>query len=125
MGKPTLRCWTQESVLPRTYYDFKPGRRVAKSEYADFWVQWQKPRLAKFGPSPVHGIDSPLTLCSPHSVGYSAEPWRSHGIDSDLPADQRMEAGGCMNIDTGPLAENLEILGAPVISLKHSRFKPA
>ena len=124
MNEPVLRCWMQDSTPPSTHYETRPGKWVAETEYAESWGERVKFHLTDTGLSEKAGADSVLSLRSPHTVGFSAGAWCPHGIDPDLPADQRFEAGGCLNFDTEPLQDNLEILGAPVVELELSCDKP-
>jgi hypothetical protein len=58
------------------------------------------------------------------TVGLMAGQWCPHGLDPDLPGDQRFEAGGSLVFDTEPLGDALEILGAPVVELDFACDKP-
>ncbi|HEV8309320.1 MAG TPA: CocE/NonD family hydrolase C-terminal non-catalytic domain-containing protein, partial [Methylomirabilota bacterium] len=48
----------------------------------------------------------------------------AHGSGPDLPTDQRFEDGGSLVFDTEPLAERVEILGAPVVELEVAADRP-
>lgn len=61
---------------------------------------------------------------SPLSVGLFAGKWCSYSEVTDLPSDQRDEDGGALVFDSLPLAQPLEILGAPAVELQLSSDKP-
>ena len=124
MDEPRLRCWIEDPAPPRTYYEERPGRWVAEAS-------WPSPRIASrvlyldngsLGDAP--GASDNLAIDSPTTVGMMAGQWCPHGLDPDQPGDQRVEAGGSLVFDTGPLSEAIDILGAPVLSLELSSDKP-
>ena len=124
MDEPLLRCWIEDPAPPRTYYRERPGRWVAEAS-------WPSPRIASrvlylnrgaLGDAP--GASDALVIDSPTTVGMMAGQWCPHGLDPDQPGDQRVEAGGSLVFDTDPLAEEFDILGAPVLSLELSSDKP-
>ena len=125
MEEPQLRCWMQGPVPPRTYYKERPGRWVAEEA-------WPSPRLAPKtlylnadGLAEAPGGKAALSISSPMTTGLMAGQWCPHGTDPDQPGDQRLEAGGSLVFDSQPLAERLEILGAPVVTLEIASDKPA
>ena len=89
------------------------------------WVaenQWPSPNIHKqvlyirsdgLGTQPESAKQS-FMIQSPQTVGLHAGVWCPHGIDPDLPGDQRQEAGGSLNFDSEVLKEDIEILGSPV-----------
>ena len=46
-----------------------------------------------------------------------AGQWCPYGLIPDQAGDQRIEAGGSLLFDSEPLAESIEILGAPLLEL--------
>ncbi len=123
---PMLVTWMQDSVPPSTSYHQRPGRWVGE-------VEWPSPnvrpvvfplarhRLGKPGES-VAGVE--LTVQSPLSVGQFAGKWASYNAPPDLPYDQREEDGGSLVFETEPLAEDLEILGTPRVTLDIAADRP-
>ncbi len=124
--EPMLRVWMQESVLPTTYYDKRPGRWIAEpswpsSSIKDYQYSLVRGRLV----DPDETIpERPLTIQSPLSVGLFAGKWCSYAAGPDLAHDQREEDGGALVFDSAPLKEPLEILGAPVVELDLQANKP-
>ena len=66
----------------------------------------------------------PLTVQSPLSVGLFAGKWCSYAAGLDLAHDQREEDGGALVLDSAPLKESVEILGAPIVELDLHANKP-
>ena len=54
----------------------------------------------------------------------AAGEWSGFGVPGELPADQRIEDGGSVALDSAPLAEPLAILGAPLVELEIEVDRP-
>jgi uncharacterized protein len=61
---------------------------------------------------------------TPQFLGMAAGSWCGFGATADAPWDQRADDGMAVCFDTEPIAERLEILGAPVLTLKISANRP-
>ncbi|WP_404361782.1 CocE/NonD family hydrolase [Marinobacter sp.] len=131
MEEPMLRAWMQDSVPPTTFYHERPGRWVGES-------QWPSPRITEktflFSPGkellesarpPDDGAtEAEACIQSPLNVGLFAGKWASYAAAPDLPHDQREEDGGALVYESAPLAEDLEILGAPSVTLTLASNEP-
>lgn len=124
LDEPMYRVWMQESVLPKSFHDERPGRWVAETS-------WPSPRIATkrlvLNPGRLDAepeSETQLTLRSPQTVGLSAGDWCSFGIAGDLPADQQEDDRTSLVFDSLPLGERLEILGAPVVMLELAVDRP-
>ncbi|MFW5682292.1 MAG: CocE/NonD family hydrolase [Phycisphaeraceae bacterium] len=131
---PALTAWMQDTTSPLT--PSRPGRWIAEERWPSPRVV-EKPWRLTYGqmleengePAPEpQGDDksSPntLTIQSPLGVGMFAGKWCSYSEATDLPWDQRPEDGGSLIFDTPPLAEDIEILGRPIVRLTLSADKP-
>jgi hypothetical protein len=67
--------------------------------------------------------ETALAIRSPQWLGLANGEWCGHGA-GDLPADQRPDDGAALCFDSAPLAERLEILGAPIAELELSADRP-
>ena len=126
MDAPMLRAWLQESVPPTTRYQERPGRWVGEQSWPSPRIQ---PLTLRLAPHRLLGADAeaPQTsqyLHSPLGLGLFAGKWCSYAAAPDLPHDQRQEDGGALTYDTAPLAEPLEILGRPTLTLELSADRP-
>ncbi len=118
MDEPMYRVWMQESVPPEPQYDERPGRWVAES-------RWPSPRIEMrrwcLNPGRLDAEPSPtvrLTVSSPQVTGMTSGDWCAFGSDGEMPIDQRQDDGRSLVFDSEPLAEPLEILGAPQVELQ-------
>lgn len=123
---PLLTVWMQDSVPPTTDYETRPGRWIYENS-------WPSPNVGERMLTLARGrlIDpgereesEPLTIQSPLSCGLFAGKWCSYGAPPDLPHDQREDDGGALVFETEPLADELEILGPPMVDLELTVDRP-
>jgi uncharacterized protein len=125
MDEPTYRAWMQESVPPSAHYAERPGRWVAEPS-------WPSPNVGAvdylLAPGRLDqgepGAEAKLEVRTPQFLGTASGSWCGFGANADAPWDQRADDGMAVCFDTEPLAERLEILGAPVLALPLSSDKP-
>jgi hypothetical protein len=118
MDEPMLRVWMQDSAPPAAQYAIRPGRWVAETA-------WPSPRIATrswfLGARSLlaqgRAADESVLIDSPQTTGITWGVWCPYGADGELPTDQRPDDGRAVSFDSEPLAERLEILGAPVAHL--------
>jgi len=60
----------------------------------------------------------PMLIRSPLRLGLFAGKWCSYSAPPDLPSDQREEDGGALVFNSPELEEDLEVLGAPSVTLE-------
>ncbi len=105
--------WPSPRIVPRSYLLTGEG---LKDEPSD--ASWQATVGNSVSTEPAFEVQSPL------SVGLFAGKWCSYSEATDLPSDQRDEDGGALVFDSQPLAEPIEILGAPEVELTLASDKP-
>jgi uncharacterized protein len=115
MDEPILRVWMQDSGEPRPSYDVRPGRWVAESE-------WPSPRIDD--QSWDLPLESPRSVRAVQSTGTQSGVWCAEGQAGELPADQRPDDALSLTFDFEPLAEPLEILGQPAVTLDLEADRP-
>jgi putative CocE/NonD family hydrolase len=123
-SEPMLRAFMLESVPPAPGYATRAGRWLAEPVWPSHRV---RPRRLVLNPGRLDdraGPETPLTVCTPETVGLYAGRWCPYGSGLDLPGDQRWEDGAAVVFDTEPLVERLEILGAPVADLVLASDQP-
>jgi putative CocE/NonD family hydrolase len=130
MDEPMIRVWMQErSAAPRVASI--PGRWVAEDA-------WPSPRVAQtryilrnrgeMSESPAP--EAALTLSPVQTVGSAGGNWCPSGggavkdLDIELPFDQRVDDARSLVFDSIALADAVEILGAPVLTMDVAVDKP-
>ncbi len=120
MAEPMLRVWMQEGVPPATCYRHRPGRWVGEEV-------WPSPRITDRVLRPGAGLVGPEgrpRLSSPLWVGLGAGEIGRYGEEADWAGDQREDDAGSLVWQSEPLAERLEILGAPRLRLRIKSDRP-
>ena len=126
MDRPALTIWMQDTAPPATTYDERPGRWVGEQSWPSDTIVPTRFPLGYYaidapGETPR---SSPQSVRSPLSVGQFAGKWCSYNAPPDMPYDQREEDGGSLVFNSARLSEELEVLGAPVVSLDLSVDQP-
>jgi hypothetical protein len=132
-GDPFYRAWMPERRPPLGDPTRWPGRWVAEDEWPSRRIALRRWRLAgerlvARGGEPAvtalpHG--SPRLHRSPQSVGAAAGSWCPFGYPGDLPGEQADDDRRSLAWDSEPLAERLELLGAPEVELRLAVDRPA
>jgi len=124
MAEPMYRAWLQYDVPPHPYRPEQPGRWVAEPAWPSPNVRDRRLAMNPGRLEDKAGPPTPVTTCSPQELGVLGGEWCPYGIGPDYPSDQREEDGKSLCFDTAPLAERLEILGAPAVELELSVDRP-
>jgi hypothetical protein len=115
MDEPMLRVWMQESLEPKPSYEERPGRWVAERSWPSPHVEtrhWDLPG------------ERERSLGAVQSTGTEAGAWTAEGQSADLATDQRPDDAFSITYDFEPLAEPLEILGLPSVTLALAVDRP-
>ena len=115
MDEPVLRVWMQKSVEPQPSYEERPGRWVAEPS-------WPSPHL-ETRQWDLRG-EGERFLLAVQSTGTEAGAWTAEGQSADLATDQRPDDAFSITYDFEPLAEPLEILGLPSVTLALAVDRP-
>ncbi len=124
MAEPLLRVWMQESVPPKPFYEHRPGRWVAESQWPSPRISFKRLWLDTGRLSGAPNNKTRLEVCSPQTTGLGAGAWSGYGAPGDAPLDQRGDDGCSLTFDTEPLEIRTEILGAPELTLEVAADRP-
>ena len=124
MDEPEYRVWMQDSAPPATHYPIRSGRWVAEPTWPSENIQSWRLYLAENRLTETAGDPQKVLIHTPQTMGARQGEWCGHGLDPDLPADQREDDGCSVVFETEPLTEVVEILGAPVLKLRLSADRP-
>ena len=129
MDEPVLRVWLQDYLPPAPFVDEQPGRWAAEDE-------WPSPRLAPRtwrldgdgGLRPAGEAEPAagerLSIIGSMRCGADAGAWCAEGQVSDWAPDQRDAEGLSLCFTSAPLAEPLELLGGPRLTVRVAADKP-
>ena len=121
MKEPMLRVWMQECVSPDPDASERPGRWVAVPSWPSPKIKSQSYALNSAGLGATGEKEGVVQICSPQTVGLEGPVW---SYAEHQAQDQRQDDAGSLCFDSDELPENLEILGAPVVSLAVSSNQP-
>jgi predicted acyl esterase len=134
MREPMLRAWMNQDVPARPFYDMAPGRWVAETDWPSPRIEPQNwaladGRLLPDEPGPVE-VRAPFerSWASPQLTGMAGGEWCPFGTGGrgpEFPGDQREDDGRSLVFESVPLAERLEILGAPIVELELAVDRPS
>ena len=124
MDEPQYRVWMQDSAPPATRYPVRNGRWVAEPTWLSDHIHCQRFHLNDKRLTEEASTPQEVIIHTPQTMGARQGEWCGHGLDPDLPADQREDDGCSVVFETEPLTETVEILGAPVLTLQLSADRP-
>lgn len=124
MREPMYRVWMQDSAPPQPQYDERPGRWVAEARWPSPRIETRRYFLNPGRLQPTASQTVGLSFSSPQTTGMAAGEWCAFGADGEMPLEQRVDDGRSLTFDGAPLAERLEILGAPSVELELSADAP-
>jgi uncharacterized protein len=120
MDEPMLRVWMQDWVEPRPFYAERPGRWVGEQSWPAPSVEARSFALNGAGLDERAGPEVELCHEGAQTCGLDAGawcPWGDWSNPTELPRDQRREDGLSLTFTSEPLAEPLELLGFPEVTL--------
>jgi putative CocE/NonD family hydrolase len=125
MDEPVLRAWMQDSLPPSPYVQEWPGRWVAERAWPSPDIQPRRFYLNAPGSlASQPGAETRLDFVGSEAHGLYAGVWCGYGLPGDLPSDQQLEDGLALCFDTPPLAEPMEVLGYPDVTLNLAVDRP-
>jgi predicted acyl esterase len=122
LEEPRYRVFMQEAMPPDPALDTTPGRWVAEAD-------WPSPRIrstrwalsADGGLVEAGGTAGTIAVATDLAVGMASGEWCPYGTGGagpELPGDQASDDAASVTFETEPLAERVEILGAPFVALE-------
>jgi uncharacterized protein len=124
MGEPQFRVFMEEKTAAEVWPNDVPGRWVAESS-------WPSPRIAPRlmflnarGLETTAGASTALVCKSQETLGLTKREWFPWNMSIDLPPDETPDDLRSLTFDSEPLAEDLEILGNPLVKLRLSATEP-
>src|SRR5262249_50672320 len=116
--------WMTDSVTPAPYHETLSGRWIAERAWPPSQRAPLRLSLTDEGLSRKSAPLAPRAVCTLQTVGKQAGSWCPFGRAADQAGDQRADGKRSLVFETPPLAEPLEILGAPVATLEIACDRP-
>ncbi|NNE51352.1 MAG: CocE/NonD family hydrolase [Sulfitobacter sp.] len=120
---PDYRAYLMDGVRPATWYKDRPGRWVAQAEGATRHLDAETLHLTDLG---LASDPAPLsrTISSPADCGAEAGEYCAIWLGPEMPGDQRRDDALSTTFDSAPLESDMDILGAPRITLTLASNRP-
>ncbi len=122
-GDPAMRLWLMDSVRPAYWHPERPGRWIAEAQWPSTAMVSQSWHLAESGLSSEPALLSRL-VASPQDCGLATGEYFPFNFGPELPGDQRPDDALSACFDGSPLAEPIDIVGAPQIALAFTSDRP-
>lgn len=121
MAEPMVRCWIQEHVPPAPLHEVRPGRWVGDPSWPSPHVAMQSYFLNSDGVNHWLGetaaSDHLLALCGTQSHGLLSGSWGAYGLPGEAALDQQGTDGEALSFTSAAVAEPLDLLGRPEVTL--------
>ena len=127
MKEPMLRAYMQQDVPGSSWYADCPGRWVGEMQWPSSRISAKKFYLGDVGLSLTPTRDVVRVAVTPQTLGLAGGEWCPYGTGGEgpeFPGDQRFDDGASICFDGSPLRSDLEILGAPKVTLDLSVDRP-
>lgn len=120
--EPDYRAYLMDGVRPQRWYKERPGCWITEDKGATSHLPIQTLNISNVG------LDQPgpLDTCirSPQTCGMEGGEYCAIWLGPDMPGDQRVDDAFSACFDSAPLANDLNIVGAPQICLHISADRP-
>ena len=120
---PDYRAYLMDGVAPATWYTERPGRWIAERKGATSHLSRQTLHLTDTGLSDK-ATSLNRSVSSPAHCGAAAGEYCAIWLGPELPGDQRGDDALSACFDSAPLFEDMDIVGAPKITLGLTSDQP-
>ncbi|APE42824.1 peptidase S15 [Sulfitobacter alexandrii] len=120
---PDYRAYLMDGVRPATWYAERPGRWIVEHEGATAHLDTSRLHLTDAGLA-VDAAPLAARVSSPPHCGADAGEYCAIWLGPELPGDQRADDALSTTFDSAPSAHDMDIVGAPRISLTLASDQP-
>jgi uncharacterized protein len=124
LGEPNFRTYIMDAMRPSALIAHVPGRWVKDHIWPSDSVQRHRLFLNGRNLEREPGEPQTLSIRSPQTTGLDGGEFCIIWLGPEFPGDQRRDDAGSLTFDSGPLAEGIDLVGAPVLNLSFSVDKP-
>lgn len=120
---PDYRAYLMDGVRPAAWYTERPGRWIAEQTGATSHLATETLHLTDTGLMPTTGMLT-QNISSPAHCGADAGEYCAIWLGPELPGDQRRDDALSTTFDSGPLAADMDIVGAPRVTFTLTSDRP-
>ncbi|MBM1556335.1 CocE/NonD family hydrolase [Sulfitobacter mediterraneus] len=120
---PDYRAYLMDGVRPAAWYTERPGRWVAEDKGATSHLETAQLHLTDDGLTDTAGLLDAL-VSSPAHCGADAGEYCAIWLGPEMPGDQRHDDALSRCFDSDPLTQDMDIVGAPHLSLTVASDQP-
>ncbi|WP_025056655.1 CocE/NonD family hydrolase [Sulfitobacter noctilucicola] len=120
---PDYRAYLMDGVRPAAWYTERPGRWIAEQTGTTSHLTSQRLHLTDDGLRDSVGTLT-ATVSSPAHTGADAGEYCAIWLGPELPGDQRQDDALSTTFDSAPLTEDMDIVGAPKLTLTLASDQP-
>jgi uncharacterized protein len=124
LSDPSFRTYVMDVTRPSASIDTIPGRWVKDHIWPSDSVQRQRLHLKGKSLGREPGPEEALTISSPQDTGLDGGEFCIIWLGPEFPGDQRRDDSGSLTFDSEPLAEAIDLVGAPVLTMTFSADRP-
>jgi putative CocE/NonD family hydrolase len=121
---PAMRLYLMDSLPPADWYMERPGRWIAEAEWPSAAIERRRLDLGKDFTGAGEAASLPVSVASPQDTGLAGGEYCAIWLGPELPGDQSEDDAKSVCFDM-PVAEDTDIVGAPLIRLTLSSDRPA
>jgi uncharacterized protein len=120
---PDYRAYLMDGVRPAAWYTERPGRWIAEDQGATSHLETATLHLCDTG---LSDSAAPLTakVASPAHCGAGSGEYCAIWLGPEMPGDQRGDDALSSCFDSAPLTRDMDIVGAPKITLTLASDQP-
>ena len=120
---PDYRAYLMDSLKPARWWDERPGRWIAEDVWPAERIERQVFYLGGEGALVGAAAEISAEICSPADCGTDAGVYFPFAFGDELPDEQSDDDAKSLCFDGAELAEAIDIVGAPEITLRLSADK--
>ena len=120
---PDYRAYLMDGMRPKTWVLERPGRWIAETEGATSHLRTETLYLTDSGLS-TKADPLTATIASPAHCGADAGEYCAIWLGPEMPGDQRHDDALSCVFDSAPLDQDMDIVGAPRLTLRLSCDRP-
>ncbi|EFL88236.1 CocE/NonD family hydrolase [Ahrensia sp. R2A130] len=120
---PDMRLYLMDSMKPKRWYDERPGKWIAESEWPSQNISDHMMHLTPEGLSTTKGFCG-LTVFSSQDCGAASGEFFPFAFSDELPDEQSGDDAKSICFDGAPVESETDIVGAPRMSLRLSADRP-